>query len=532
MALPYPHGEVFFKRDALHGGRIGNGGPVFDAQNRDVFHRTILLEYVWNEEDTQHRPAYWSDDMPTNHPRSWMEDHGYYGGHWVRSEIMFADSASGVFKRKFLLWHCENHDEYRIAYLDGTYKVMLRPVPWDGEPFIYIDIQKPVRALYFPLNYEAAESNKDLCSYLMLDFRALAQNSDGAIVISRFPAEERCGIISWTKTLVIDVVAMYTMLTVPRQLRNPRFDVFHTLNINDCAVRLRNADSLTDESHSTLGAGWGCGGIDLATLISAHQGMVLVWKPMPPPGNGGWLADLIVMLATTAISFVPMVGPLLSASFSIVYAAVSHPDEFRQDNPLGLGERERDALVQSASDARKYWADGFLESAAGRSLYQAVARVASEDEYARLMQAEVERNARLGARKTQSFAERALPPAATRASSAARALPEKKGRARKGARRSDGKTPAELAQAYVAAMEAKQANGAKPTATEAGKAPTAAVPSDTAKAAAATGDEGEMVTSEAGKDMTAPTQAVETKTLSNQTDNSRSTVEQAEVPSV
>ncbi len=50
-----------------------------------------------------------------------------------------------------------------------------------------------------------------------------------------------------------------------------------------------------------------------------------MWKPMLPLGNAGGLADLIVTILAGLIGFIPVVGPLLSASFAVAYAAVSHP---------------------------------------------------------------------------------------------------------------------------------------------------------------------------------------------------------------
>jgi hypothetical protein len=116
------------------------------------------------------------------------------------------------------------------------------------------------------------------------------------------------------------------------------------------------------------------GGIDLADLILAHEGVVIVWKLMLPPANAGWVADLIVTIATGLMSFIRVTGQLLSASFAVAYAAVSHLQEFHDDNPLELEPQALTAIIDSVRKSRKYWATDFLDSSAGHGLRDVVAR--------------------------------------------------------------------------------------------------------------------------------------------------------------
>jgi hypothetical protein len=114
---------------------------------------------------------------------------------------------------------------------------MILPVRWDRELIIYMDINKPVRALYFPLNNEADKNNTDLYSYIIIDFVACKCGvfTDGSIDLA-LPVLKQFGIVSWHHTLRFDLEALYCVATVPPKLHNPDMDMFSSKNWCDSAI--------------------------------------------------------------------------------------------------------------------------------------------------------------------------------------------------------------------------------------------------------------------------------------------------------
>ncbi len=94
-------------------------------------------------------------------------------------------------------------DKYSLA------KVIILPVRWEGEPVVYMDIIIPVRAVYFLLNYEADECNRDLCSYIMIDFVAWTSGSiTDAKDVYPAPVEGSLGVVKWDWTFRFDLEAL------------------------------------------------------------------------------------------------------------------------------------------------------------------------------------------------------------------------------------------------------------------------------------------------------------------------------------
>ena len=63
-------------------------------------------------------------------------------------------------------------DEYEKRAKGGPLMTAITPVKLHpDQPYMYIDLNVPIRAVYFPLAQKASSVFPDLCSYLMVDFR-------------------------------------------------------------------------------------------------------------------------------------------------------------------------------------------------------------------------------------------------------------------------------------------------------------------------------------------------------------------------
>jgi hypothetical protein len=203
-------------------------------------------------------------------------------------------------------------------------------------------------------------------------------------------------------TLAIDLPRLYAMLTVPHQLRSPDYDIFDSRDMSESAISIVPSRDLTTNFPIMALIGyvpWSCGGIDLAELISAHQGVDLVWKPIPPP-HQSWWDHFFGTFVEELLGCIPAVGPLLSAGFAVAWAAVTDPDAFDAANILDLSVGALAAVVHSARDTRKYWAKELLDGAAkgARGKSGLALRAATVDEYARFIKALDENDAAAGSR--------------------------------------------------------------------------------------------------------------------------------------
>lgn len=78
-----------------------------------------------------------------------------------------------------------------------------------------------------------------------------------------------------------------------------------------------------------------------------------MWKPVPPRNT--FFRNLIETLVSTALGFVPGVGPLLSAGFSVAWMAITDPDGFKEwAQNGGLGIIVIELILSDGNSMRKY----------------------------------------------------------------------------------------------------------------------------------------------------------------------------------
>jgi hypothetical protein len=178
MALPYPEGEVFFKRSVLKDNDNG-----LDPDNLASFNSHALVEWCWNE---SYRSSY-SRSHALYQPGKHDEKKKYYYNNAMvisfgtkegfETNVGSGDGDSrhdsrhsGIEREvKTLLPASE---EYERRQRGGPLMTALTPIKLEpSQPYMYIDLTFPIRAVYFPLAQKPSKVFPDLCSYLMVDFR-------------------------------------------------------------------------------------------------------------------------------------------------------------------------------------------------------------------------------------------------------------------------------------------------------------------------------------------------------------------------
>jgi hypothetical protein len=112
MALPYPTGEVFFKRSALHG---GCNPAWFNANKREAFERNILFKYLWNVPD--HPPfnlisSKYKDNAHLSAELAYSDRDPSRLEWWRDTYFMFAKDKSSKYERRSVVKHHDSYGEY------------------------------------------------------------------------------------------------------------------------------------------------------------------------------------------------------------------------------------------------------------------------------------------------------------------------------------------------------------------------------------------------------------------------------------
>ena len=367
MSLPYGEGEVFFKRSGLKHPSSG-----FDADNQSSFYEHALVETVWNNrfcsqsehpESFKHRYA----RLNKYDPESWGPS--YYT--WSYQRCHFTNERNGnVIRRRVALQNNTNASEIRDYEKGGPNKVVIMPVKLGSEKYMFMELTAIVRAVYFPLAYQCDENFGDLCSYLMVDFRkrggiAFRTTDD---VNTTLECSNIWGLTkdAWPWTMGFDLQGLYRYLTLPRQMRNPDFGLYQSLSDGDELIWLTHNDGIGDTKSETKV--YFDRHMDLAKVVASNLGVDLVWTPYE---SSSWAVKLFTSLVEFRHGIIPIIGPLLAVEFSITITAITDPDFFRSDNILELPLDILEAVLDSASESKKFMVEGFHfatpDSAAAKS---------------------------------------------------------------------------------------------------------------------------------------------------------------------
>lgn len=354
MALPWLEGEVFFVRNALVEPRY-NFNPN-DARN---FYGHMLIEHAWNS---------WTVSNNTNpnfnqidrrpHPRSTLQvgrAQGWktYFGHFPHWWINFGNDRRGRnIRRTFNAQPNANRNEMRDLDAGGPAKVVFRPVPLGTEEFVFIDMTQPIRAVYFPIAHRTEESVPNLCTYLMVDFRLrdtvqLRHPFDGRGRTIRTNSTWGLGYAVY-HTLGIHIPSLVESISWPRQMRGEHADLYRSNpGGQETIFFLYDTDIAAPRFHIMTRF---VRDIDLVTVISAHQGIDITYRPFE---YRSFVAQALREIISFGLGFVPGVGSLLSISFNVAFVLITEPDRFKDEFGPSLGLDIVAGLIEAGPSFRR-----------------------------------------------------------------------------------------------------------------------------------------------------------------------------------
>ena len=355
MALPFLEGEVFFVRKALEEPHFYK----FFPDDPEQFYGHMLIEHVWNRwtvsintkpnfDDIQRRP----------HPRSKLESGRAQGlwrtvfGHFPEWWINFGNDRQGRnIRRTFNAQPNQNRNEMRDLDRGGPAKVVFRPVPLGTEEFVFIDMTQPVRAVYFPIAHQTEEDLPNLCTYLMVDFRLRSQIRLRHPVSSMdrtYSPDRTYGLhYDVRHTLGIHIPSLIESISWPRQLRGERADLYRSIPRGEETIFFLLDRDI--QQGRTTGSSNFVRLIDITTLINAHQGIDINYRPFQ---YRSFVADALKQIIGFGLGFVPGVGTLLTISFNVAFELIMYPDQFREVFGPSLGFDIVSGLVESSQNFR------------------------------------------------------------------------------------------------------------------------------------------------------------------------------------
>lgn len=247
----------------------------------------------------------------------------------------------------------QNFNELRDYDQGGPAKTILRPVPLVNARYMLIDWLNPFRAIYFPLAHQAGPGYEDLCVYMMIDFR-LRQGVEmlspgGGRYLSLQFDRERGLTYRHGDVMSFDLRGIYDYLILPPQLRAPEKGLYKTERRGDELITMWDRYRPTPQNPRLVTRPF-TRHIDLVRVINDNFGVDVTWQPYQ---YSSWVVNFITHVTTLALGFVPVIGPLLSVSFSIGLQIIMDPEGFRDQNILHLGADIIAALIDSGSQARQ-----------------------------------------------------------------------------------------------------------------------------------------------------------------------------------
>lgn len=151
------------------------------------------------------------------------------------------------------------------------------------------------------------------------------------------------------------IPGIYNYLILPRQLRSVERGLFMPKDPTKSLIRVHNRDAINYNSNfitpKVISQELSLG-IDMTKILEGHLGLQVVWQPfdIPKPEEAH---RMLKNLAVAGISFVPGIGPLASACFTVFLAIVRHHEKFEEEGPLELGGellRDTAAAAEAIAD--------------------------------------------------------------------------------------------------------------------------------------------------------------------------------------
>lgn len=355
MASYYPEGECYFVRSSL---RYANN---WTAQNNGHFYNHVLIEYYWNgwrdinTRDKRHRRSQWRHGTAQG---VWATRFGDWDRFFVGES---RDRTPGNMLAVHSYSNSLNWNECRDLDKDGPRKYILRPVRVHSSDtqWLWIDATIPLRAIYFPVAQTTDDAFRDLCTYVVIDFRHRREleitNVGGRIETISVTTHDG---LSWRDNLtwgfkIPDIIAF---LTIPHKLRNPKQGLFKT-NVPGDELVVCASSEITWRGGTVHQAAGFFRQMDMASILSATFGVEVGWRPFE---YSSFLMNLILQVVELGLGFIPGVGPLMSVAFGLAVQLLQDPTSFRHDNILDLSAAVLETVISSGGRSQKFLAPEFL----------------------------------------------------------------------------------------------------------------------------------------------------------------------------
>ena len=266
---------------------------------------------------------------------------------------MFSDEQNGRnFFRRIDMVNNQNFNEVRDFDSSGPLKTILRPVPMVRAKYMLIDWVNPIRAIYFPLAHQAGPGYEDLCVYLMIDFRLrqgveVLHPRSGTYLSLNFDRELGLD-YRHLYVMSFDLKGIYDYLILPQQLRAPEKGLYRTEPRGDALITMWGHDEPTSRAPSFLNRPF-LREIDLVSVINNNFGVDVTWQPYQ---YSSWVVNFLTHVIELGLGFIPVIGPLMSVSFSVGLQIITDPDAFRSENILHLSADIIAALISGGMDVR------------------------------------------------------------------------------------------------------------------------------------------------------------------------------------
>ncbi|KAL8922318.1 MAG: hypothetical protein Q9208_005288 [Pyrenodesmia sp. 3 TL-2023] len=361
MALPYPEGEVYFKRSSLK-----YPGFAIDTDDK-TFYSHALVETVWNSWFNHNDEA--KNTKPhvrAKHVQGLGMWYATLFGVWSSQSALFGDSNDGTnITREVVLGKNTNFNEVRDKDQGGPYKVHLQPIPLGPERYMYLDLTVPVRAVYFPIAAKSSALNEDLCTYLMVDFRLrkgvkMRSRQSGKVYDVPYSYSKGLGWRAY-ESLCFDIPGIYAYLVLPHKMRSLDQGLYQTAVVGEELINLFGAENINDKAPAVANRTYVDfhREIDLAAVISDNFGVDICWTPYE---YNVWVFDVLQNVVYLGLSFIPTAGPLCAVAFTIFISAVNDPEAFKAENILKLSPELLVAVVTSAAGMKKNMPKGFFKA--------------------------------------------------------------------------------------------------------------------------------------------------------------------------
>ncbi|KAL5360267.1 hypothetical protein BJX96DRAFT_175130 [Aspergillus floccosus] len=347
MALPYPEGECFFRRSALH----SETGNWFNAEDPAHFYSTMI---------------------PDGHPHK-RSDYKivWGGGNWKTSygNWSWCPFTYGNWKypsRRVQHELCTWGYRFKLREYGDAAETwfMFVPMPTREEQWVWMDRLTCVRAIYIPASYKSGPKYEDLCTYIHVNFTQMGDieiehmTVDWAQDVKKVMKKEHCskewGLdVDENTALGINPARLITALAIPREARKVDALSSNSLVLVDSKA-IPNAP-LTQEFTDQCRADW-------AVVVSENQGVSIKWgeADMSSP----WFVEYFKNTLAFAIGYVPVIGPILSIATNVVVSAIFDDYEGfmaelrEQIPPVQFNEKFVERLKADSEEAKPMLKEG------------------------------------------------------------------------------------------------------------------------------------------------------------------------------